>query len=896
MAGMAEIVLQNSRILLILPLIWLLVVGFAWRRRFKPFGPFILRLFIVVLVVLALAQPLQSSQTVANSAQPEQRSVVLVDQSASLGATGRLALRAEAARLIEELDVATVLFFAGNTLWVDETSSSLLSESFAESDVEALAPNGSNLAQALALGSELIHLDDQPGRLVLLSDGLQTAGDVLAAASRLAQQRIPVDVLVPDESVRRAWQDDQNEIRLVSLAVPPILRQGETFDLEVIIHSGESVAEGVLVLTSPSAGETLAEDVISLEAGLNRFTFSSETDDLGLKTFRVTIAADGDFSDKNNSAAAFTEVYPPPQILLVTEETATARRFGALLRAADYETIITSPEDLSAQISELEPYDGMVLLNVPAGAFELEQMIAIQEFVRSLGRGLLVTAGRQSFGLGRYEGTPLEDLLPVTLEPPPREERPPVALLLLIDHSGSMVEDRGSLATRLTMAKEAAIRATDILGPDDLIGIMMFDNRFEWVVPFRQVNDGAELLEIQQAVARIPGGGGTRILQALETALPELLTQNDAISRHAILFTDGKSFDGSRTIEDYNRIVDEAVEANITLSSIAIGSDADVDLLSHLAERGRGRYHFADTPEELPALTISESDILRSNTLQEGEFTAAIYAPHPIVRGIFSPLPVPGKEDAPELTGYLAMSPKPEAEVALQVGPGDPLLSVWGYGLGRVAAWSSDQGDEWTVDWRDWPEFERFFSQVVGYTLPAPNLGLLQLDTMLDPDGTVVLSAQGISATGQTVELARTEATLMTPAGTENEILLRQVGPGRYERRLRLADSGAYQLAVTQARNDAPAEMATTGFVVPYPAEFALPAAETGQPLLERIASLTGGETFRLGQSLRSQITTPDQIQDLAEPVELWPWLLLIALILWPLEIAWRRWGRLRIH
>ncbi|MDH3675270.1 MAG: hypothetical protein OES12_07225, partial [Anaerolineae bacterium] len=132
--------------------------------------------------------------------------------------------------------------------------------------------------------------------------------------------------------------------------------------------------------------------------------------------------------------------------------------------------------------------------------------------------------------------------------------------------------------------------------------------------------------------------------------------------------------------------------------------------------------------------------------------------------------------------------------------------------------------------------------------------------------------------------------------GTENAFLLRQVGPGRYERRLRPADSGAYQLAVTQARKDAPEEMATTGFVVPYPAEFALPAAKAGQPLLERIASLTGGETFRLGQSLRSQITTPDQIQDLAEPVELWPWLLLIALILWPLEIAWRRWGRLRIH
>jgi Mg-chelatase subunit ChlD len=523
-------------------------------------------------------------------------------------------------------------------------------------------------------------------------------------------------------------------------------------------------------------------------------------------------------------------------------------------------------------------------------------MIAIEEFVRGLGRGLVVMGGRDSYLPGGYEGTPLERLLPLLLEPPPREERPPVALLLLVDHSGSMVEDREEVASRLTMAKEAAIRATDILGPEDLIGIMMFDNRFEWVVPFGQVNDGAELLQIQQSVARIPGGGGTRILQALETALPELMDQDSAIARHAVLFTDGKSFDGGRTIVDYNRVVDEAVDSNITLSTIAIGGDADVDLLSHLAERGRGRYHFADTPEELPALTISESDILRSDALQEGEFAPAISAPHPIVRGIFSPLPVPDRAPAPGLSGYLAMTPRPEAEVALKVGPDDPLLAVWGYGLGRVAAWSSDTGQEWTAAWSNWSEFDRFLGQVVGYTVPAPNLGLLQLDTSIEQNDTIVLGADGVSPAGQSVELARTEAMVTTPGGTENQLLLRQVGPGRYERSLRLPDTGAYQLVVTQTRADEPEETAKTGFVLPYAAEYALPAADMGQPLLEQIAASTGGKAFSLGESLRAGSPAPDDGSEAVEPVELWPWLLLIALGLWPLEIAWRRWGRLRIH
>jgi hypothetical protein len=281
------------------------------------------------------------------------------------------------------------------------------------------------------------------------------------------------------------------------------------------------------------------------------------------------------------------------------------------------------------------------------------------------------------------------------------------------------------------------------------------------------------------------------------------------------------------------------------------------------------------------------------------------------------------------LRGYLAQTPKPRAEVALQVGPGDPLLSVWGYGLGRVAAWTSDVGDEWATAWLGWPEANRFWGQVVGYTLPAPGLGLLQLQTNVEADGIVVLTADGVTATGQTVDLARTEAALITPGGREIPVTLRQIEPGRYQQRLRLPDPGAYQLSVTQTRADAPQEITTSGFVVPYPAEYGLPLEGTGEPLLRQIAEATGGQIFSLdepfqvaGCRLRPEAqpegsqeagceedTSQDnqrsgsiienlqsKIQNLKSEIELWPWLMLAALILWPLEIAWRRWGRLRIQ
>lgn len=897
---MAQIILQQPWVWPVLLLVWLLLVGAAWQRRFRPFGPFLLRLLIAVLVTLALARPVfLPPETPAAEAETAERQILVVDQSASLGEAGRQALQGETARLAGQAPGSLTIFFAGQpalALPSDEArpqnSDSTDSMNTDSMNVEStnINPESTDLAQALLLGAEM--LTGQPGRLVLLSDGRPTVGDTPAAVADLVRRGLPVDVLLPTEEQVQEWTGQPNEVRLAALTVPPVLRLGETFAVELTVHA-RLATEATLQLTQNRAEVVLAEDVVALEPGLNFFSFEAEAGALGPQTFRATLAAADDGQPANNSLSAFTQVFPPRQILVVGDEPVPTFRFATQLQQVGFEVVRVGTANLPARLSELEPYAGMVLHNVSARNLELEQMIAVQEFVRSLGRGLLVTGGRDSYSLGNYEDTPLADLLPVTLEPPPREERPPVALLLIIDHSGSMVENRDG-PTKLAMAKEAAIRATDILGPEDLIGVLMFDNQYDWIIPFQQVSDGAGLLEIQRAIATIPGGGGTRILQAMEIGLPELAAQQvNNTARHAVLLTDGKSFDGIRGIEDYDEVVTTAQEAGITLSTIAIGEGADQELLAHLAEQGLGRYHFAAVPEELPELTIAESDILRSNALQEGEYRASVFKPHPVVRGLF---PAPEQDRMPDLGGYIALTPKPRAEVALQLGPGDPLLSVWGYGLGRVAAWSSDTGAEWASEAAVWPEMARFWGQVVDYTLPEPDLGLLQLAADVEAEGVVTLTAEGVTATGQTVDLARTEATLITPGGRELGLALRQVAPGRYQQRLRLPDPGAYRLEVTQPRPDQPAETATLGLVVPYPAEYGLPEDGHGLPLLRQIANRTGGRTFALGQSPLAAEAGLEAEETAADPLELWPWLLLAALVLWPLEIAWRRWNRLRIQ
>lgn len=889
---MADLILQNPVVLLLWPLLWLLMGGAGWRRRFTPFGPFALRLLIMLLVVFALARPAVPAAE-ATETGPPQRTVLLVDQSLSLSEAERHLFRSEAARLAAHNPAARVLYFADQPVLVPFPAQTANEDGAAGLP---LNPELTNLGQALTFGAAM--LGGQPGRLALLSDGLVTEPAQLEAAmAELSAASIPVDVLVDSPKLAAG-----NEIRLVDLTVPPILREGEPFQVEATLHSS-GPAEATLELIQDAT--ILADGEIFLEAGLNRFSFEVTAQSVGPHTFRATVTAAeaADSQPGNNSFSAFSQVFPPPQILVVGDEPVPASRFGLTLEEAGFVVRRIRSTEIPNRLSELEPYAGMVLLNVSARSLELEQMIAVQEFVRSLGRGLLVTGGRNSFSLGQYEETPLADLLPFSLEPPPREERPPVAMLLIIDHSGSMIE-QGFSVTKLAMAKEAAIRATDILGPDDLIGVLIFDNRFDWVVPFQAASDGADLLQIQSQIATIAGGGGTRILQALEIGLPELAAlQNFTGPRHAILFSDGKSFDGIQGAEDYDRLVEAAVEAGITLSTIAVGEGADVELLSRLAEQGLGRYHFAAAPEELPELTIAESDILRSDSVEEGEeYLPSVFAPHPMLRGLLTGQA--GAADIPNLQGYIGLTPKPQAEIALQVGPGDPLLGVWGYGLGRVAAWSSDVGDEWAGDFYTWPESARFWGQVLGYTLPAPNLGLLQLGVTIEPDRVVTLIADGLTATGQPVDLARTQANLTTPGGREVTLDLRQVSPGRYQQRLRLTDPGAYQLTVSQARGPEPDETATLGFVLPYSGEYALLDQDRGEAQLRQLAAATEGVVFLSGETPQPPSCDPQQNDcpatsaQLTEPTfqDLWPWPLLAALILWPVEIAWRRWRRLRIQ
>src|SRR5262249_5004675 len=161
-------------------------------------------------------------------------------------------------------------------------------------------------------------------------------------------------------------------------------------------------------------------------------------------------AGQPDTVDRNNSAAATALIAPPPKVLLVEGQGGAAAPLRTALRPAGVTTEVIDPAVLSSRLSDLDAYEGIVLVDVPAGALTLDQMTTLREFVRSEGRGLVATGGRASFTLGAYKDTPLEEVLPVSMTPPPRAKRPDVTMLLIVDQSASMAT--GLRVSKLDMA------------------------------------------------------------------------------------------------------------------------------------------------------------------------------------------------------------------------------------------------------------------------------------------------------------------------------------------------------------------------------------------------------------------------------------------------------------
>jgi Mg-chelatase subunit ChlD/uncharacterized membrane protein len=720
------------------------------------------------------------------------------------------------------------------------------------------APDATNLAEALDLAGAVLAEDGQR-RVVLLTDGQQNLGQAREAAARLAERGIELSYLSPEPGLVAA------EVLLRGLEAPAYVREGETLQVDALVQSTHvGPARLRLWIDEQPAGE----QEISLREGLQRVTLTARPSQTGFRRLRAEVAAEPDAVAANNTAEAFTVVKEAGRVLLLESRAGEATELEAALRATGLQVEVRPTSAVPPSAAQLQVYESIVLVNVPNTALSLDQQLTLQSYVSDYGRGLLVVGGHTSYSLGAYQDTPLGELLPVDPTPPARRELGSVALFLVIDKSGSMDLYRRDVS-KMAMAREAAILATEALNPNDQVGVLAFDARHQWVVPTTRLQTPADVDAVKGQIATIVADGGTNIFPALEAAY-QAARQAQARLKHIVLLTDGQSPD-----DDYAGLIARMKADNVTLTTVAVGGDSDLALLTRLAQLGDGRHYFTERPDEIPRLVTRETTIVSRSALVEGLIQPRLTEPSPLLADLQGkPLPAVG--------GYVATTPRPRATTVLTSDRGDPLLASWQYGLGRVVAWTADGRSEWSREWLAAEDARRVWAQAVRWSMAAPTDPAFQLSLGLEDDR-VRIGVQALEPNGSFADRRLIRATVTTPAGQALEVPLRQVGPGRYEFLAQALEAGVYTVQADEVGPAGVTRRETGGFVVPAAAE--LRTLGTNRSLLEQLAQLSGG---------RELVEPADAYRRPAEPASprwtpLWPWLLALALATLPLDVALRR-------
>lgn len=807
-------------------------------RRIKHRVARVMRCLLTCLCVLALAAP--------SVVLPGGQQAVWILADASASARGMQDQMTQSVRTaLENKDAsvnAGVIAFGGNAM----VEKPLAQDGTYNGVTTAVDAQASDLPSALTLASALLPEDAQ-GRIVVLSDG--ATEDVRAAAQQLAARGVTVDF-------QSFSGDELPDAQISQLNVPSRVYQGQSFTVTVQVTANHDTA-GTLVLYQNRTPVSSRE--VTLRRGDNTFTFRDVAADTGVVTYEAWLISEGDSCAQNDSMGGYVYVQGAPKLLLVEGRQGEGSEMAAMLSAAamQYETVL--PAQLPYDAEQLRQYDGVVLVNVDYDAADEEQWAALDSAVRVLGRGLTVIGGDSSYALGGYRGSRLEEMLPVTIDVRNKLDLPSLALMLVIDKSGSMSDGMFG-TTRLELAKEAAMRAAEVLTPNDQVGVIAFDDAAKWVVNLQKAED---VEAIQNQIGTIRPGGGTAFFTALYEATYALMNAQ-AQQKHIIFLTDGEAGDTG-----YLQLCDIMQQNDITLTTVAVGSGADQATLRTLAQQGGGRAYAANEFDNLPKIFTKETYLVSGSYVQNRTFTPVITEQSALT----------DFEGFPQLSGYLAATEKSLATVSLMSDREDPILAWWQYGAGRVVAFMADSRGAWTSEFLQWDQAAAFYGGMAAFTLPGEEReGQLTTERQGDALRIVYTAPEG-AQTGLS-----TSMTALLPDGTQTQLALQESAPGVYEGEIAAAQLGAYALRVEQ--RDASGELQRVmegGAVNGYSGEYDL-RNQNAESTLPYLSALTGGrEITDSAEMLKSTHAVVRARRDLTQPLL---WALMVLLLC---DIALRR-------
>ena len=823
----------------------------------------LLRALTLIVLVAALARPVMERPA------PLSTVVAVVDLSTSLDDADLDGVQASVAALastIQPNETLKLVVFEQRARQIELEGMEGVSSALAPLCARMGAEPGSALAEALELAGALVPRDAR-GRIVLYTDGLETRGDALAAATRLAERGIPITA----QPVGAARSD---EVILRSLTLPGSAGLGATVDLEAEIESAQATGARMLVRCAADGEETATS--ISLRPGRQTVTCPCPLRHKGVVTYTVAVESAPDTLLENNSlsTAIFVE---PPQRVCVLENADGAPATTALTELLGIAAVVTRVEPAAlAAPGALEDLDLLVIADTPAEALPDGVQRRIRDAVVE-GLALLVTGGRRAFGPGGYANTPLAEVMPVRFGQNVERRDPSVTVVVIIDTSGSMG------GARVNLAKEIARLAIARLKPHDKVGIVEFYGSKRWAAP---VQPASNAIDLQRALNRLSAGGGTVILPAIEEAYYALENVRTR-TKHVLVLTDGGVERGA-----FEPLIRKMADHGITLSTVMVGPGGHSAFLASLAQWGRGRFYAAPDRFNLPEIIVKQPESAMMPPLVERPTRLVAKADDPITDDI-------DWAAAPPIHGYVETEARPTAQVTVESDLAHPVLAHWRYGLGTVAALTTQLGGEWSGELAKWPPYGKLVSNLVRSMCPRPPSRALRLTPLARPGATEVqidrcpVGLPPDPAGRASTDFAAVELTLtgweagppedpgLTPEAVRRWVL-DPVQASRWNHRVADLAPGVYKLT---ARTQNGHLGGSAALVVPPVREVTSLGPDAG--LLQRLNALHAQAAQRA-----AELSPTDPRQ----PEELWPGLVAAALVIFLLSVLIRRWPERARH
>jgi uncharacterized membrane protein len=708
-----------------------------------------------------------------------------------------------------------------------------------------ISGDGSNLEGGLAMAAAVLP-EAHNGRIVLISDGAATGGQLDTVLHDLRRREIPVDVLPIDYQYAR-------EVALERLSLPRQAEPGESFVASVLIRA-DNLGKGQLELSEN--GASVYRKTVHWQAGKTRIDIPLSVTDSGYLAYsaKLSVPRGADGWEANNQVRGHLHVAGPGRVLILAgADSPDAQVLGqAIGERCERRNPAMAPRDPLA----LMPYDALILANIPADRLDYDQQAAIRDAVFNQGMGLLMTGGAHSFGAGGWRRSPIEEALPVDMEVP---DDLPKAGLVIILHTCEFSEGNA-------WAKRIAKAAIKVLGDDDEVGLIAWLRKEEWIF---HLTPAAEFAALSRKINRATPADMPSFVAPVEMALSEL-RGSDAAVRHVVIISDGDPKAPPPAL------LKGCVDYGVTISTVLVDGfhqGAYEDKMQAIADTTGGRFHYPQSPDSLPAIFVKEASSLRQELLRNSQFHPRLVGPADVLRGLGA---------LPQLHGFVMTAPKADAYrcTLTLAGPdperNDPILALGNFGIGRSAAFTSDIGGPWSRDWMRWQGRDAFVRQLVSAIarreggqrlhLEAWSIGNEGIVTVDDPEG----FADGASAS----------AMITGPEGRIETVSLRQVAPARFQARFPLWGDGRYQVAASRGAS----KRASGGFDQSYSAEYRRRQSDRGT--MAHIAAVTGGRVLG-GRESGSEIFADRGVRISTRPV--FDAILIALICLLPIDVAMRR-------